>query len=71
MRTKFKGLRVQYLAHNVWRDFLPDIPHVINCCLKNRSGIIFSPLYIWQQSPQLLTAILDSFSKQRIVINKE
>lgn len=68
---KIQGLEVKYLAHNGWRDFLPDVLHIINCCLKNRSRVILSSLYIWQQSTQLLTAILDSFSEQRIVINQE
>lgn len=68
---KIQGLGVKYLAHNGWGDFLPDVLHIINRCLKNRSRVILSSLYIRQQSTQLLTAILDSFSEQRIVVNKE
>ena len=71
MRIKFKGLRVAYLAHDSWRDFLPDKLHIINCGLEDRSRIILSPLYIRQQGAQLLTAILDSFSEQRSVTSKE
>lgn len=35
MRIKLKGFGVEYLAHHGWRDFLPDILHIVNCCLKN------------------------------------
>lgn len=57
---------VEYLVHDGWRDLLPDILHVINSCFQNGSCIILSPFDIRQQRTQLLTAILDSLSDQKI-----
>lgn len=62
-----RTLETEYLGHDGWREILPDILHIINGGLNNRSHVALPPLDVWKESTQLLAGKLDALSVPTVV----
>lgn len=62
-----RALETEYLGHDGWREIVPDVLHIINCCLDNGSHVALPPLDVRKESAQLLTGKLDALSVRTVV----
>lgn len=62
-----RALETEYLGHDGWREIVPDVLHIINCCLDNGSHVALPPLDVRKESAQLLAGKLDALSVRTVV----